>query len=103
MRASVQGYEDTLAVAVIDILREMTSDWDMGFGGEIGTETYLVRDLGCESIDIVQFVVALEERFQRRDLPMERLLMVDGRYVDDLSVKDVVAFLATYLNGNGSA
>ena len=45
-----------------------------------------IGDLGFESIDIVQFVVALEENFKRRDMPFEKLLMIDGRYVDELSV-----------------
>lgn len=84
---------------IIEILQQMTSDWDTGFSGEIGPHTHLVRDLNCESIDIVQFVVAIEERFQRRDLPMEKLLMVDGRYVDDLPVSEVVNFLYSNLNG----
>jgi acyl carrier protein len=83
---------------IIEILHQMTSDWDTGFSGEIGPDTYLVRDLNCESIDIVQFVVAIEERFKRRDFPMEKMLMVDGRYVDDLRVSEVVSFLYSYLN-----
>jgi acyl carrier protein len=90
--------KDQILSQLVEILRQMTSDWDTGFTGEIGPSTYLVCDLNCESIDIVQFVVAIEERFQRRDLPMEKLLMVDGRYVDDLRVNDVVDFLFAHLN-----
>jgi acyl carrier protein len=87
----------TITDDLVHILRDMTSDWDTGFSGGIGEDTYLVRDLGCESIDVVQFVVAIEEKFQRRDLPIEKLLMIDGRYVDDLRVGDVVAFLRRHL------
>jgi acyl carrier protein len=79
----------------------MTSDWDTGFSGGIGAQTWLVRDLGCESIDVVQFVVAIEERFQRRDFPIEKLLMVDDRYVDDLCVSQVVDFLYGHLGEEG--
>jgi acyl carrier protein len=75
----------------------MTSDWDQDYG-PIRPETRLMSDLTCESIDIVQFVVAVEERFQCRHLPFEQLLMIDGRYVDDLSVDDVVNFLDAHLN-----
>ena len=67
---------------IIHILETMTSDWDMEFTESIASNTGLVSDLAFESIDIVQFVVAIEERFQRRKLPFEELLMVDGRYVD---------------------
>jgi acyl carrier protein len=89
--------ESTITQDLVRILEEMTSDWDTGFAGGIGPDTFLVRDLGCESIDVVQFVVAIEECFQRRDLPIEKLLMIDGRYVDDLRVGDVVTFLRQQL------
>ena len=83
---------------VVLILEEMTSDWDIAYSGGIGPETGLISDLTCESIDIVQIVVALEERFHRRDLPFEKLLMTEGRYVDDISVRQVVDFLHRHLN-----
>jgi acyl carrier protein len=83
---------------VIAILEHITSDWDQDFAGGIRPESRLVADLGFESIDVVQFVSALEDRFRRTDLPFERLLMVDGRYVGDLSVASVVDFLDTQLN-----
>ena len=78
---------------VVSILEDITGDWDLDLSGGIGPETRLIADLGFESIDVVQFVVAIEQRFQRRDLPFEQLLMVDGRYRDDLHVVDIVDFL----------
>jgi acyl carrier protein len=84
---------------VVWILEEMTSDWDLDFEGGVGSGTRLIADLAFESIDVVQFVVALEERFGCRGLPFEQLLMSDGRYVDDLTVAQVAAFLDAHLNG----
>ena len=84
---------------VVSILEEMTSDWDLDLDGGIGSQTRLIEDLAFESIDVVQFVVELEQRFGRRGLPFEQLLMSDGRYVDDLTVIQVAAFLHTHLNG----
>lgn len=98
MEPVVQLDQETILNDIVRILGEMTSDWDTGFTGGIGPDTYLVRDLGCESIDVVQFVVAIEECFKRRNLPIEKLLMVDDRYVDDLRVSDIVAFLHRHLN-----
>jgi acyl carrier protein len=95
--SKVQTEREVILDKVIQILHTMTSDWDTGFSGPIGADTCLVSDLMCESIDIVQFVVALEECFGRRDLPMEKLLMIDGRYVDDLRVAEVVDFLCEHL------
>jgi acyl carrier protein len=101
MDQAVQIDNSTILREIVHILEEMTSDWDTGFSGGIGPATCLVADLGCESIDVVQFVVAIEERFKRRDFPIEKLLMVDDRYVDDLRVSDVVAFLHRQLNAEG--
>jgi acyl carrier protein len=89
---------DAILQDLIDILENMTSDWDMEFSGPMGPQTKLIADLGFESIDVVQFIVAIEERFQRRGLPFEELLMSDGRYVDEIRVGDTAEFLCTHLN-----
>jgi len=79
--------------ALTEILTDITADWDLDFTGGIGPSTRLIADLMFESIDVVELVVAVEERFDRRDLPFEELLMDDGRYVDDLTVSQIVNFL----------
>jgi acyl carrier protein len=79
--------------ALVGIVEEMTSDWDTTFEGQIGADTRLIQDLEFESIDIVQLIVAIETRFNRRDLPFEEVLMADGRYVDELSLGEVAEFL----------
>jgi len=86
--------------AVIRILKDITYDWDLEFGEAIGPETKLITDLGFESIDVVQFVVALEEHFRRRGLPWEEFLMVDGRYVDEIKIDDAATFLHRCLNNH---
>lgn len=88
---------------VVEILDGMTRDWDTGFAGGIGPDTSLMRDLTFESIDIVMLIVAIEERFQRKGLPFEELLMVDGRYVDDLRVSEIAGFLEKHLGRGGTA
>jgi acyl carrier protein len=90
--------EEMILASVTEILQDMTADWDMDLTGPIGTETKLVDDLGFESIDIVQFIVAIEERFQRRALPWEEILMSDGRYVDEIKVGDMLTLLLPHLN-----
>ena len=84
---------------VVSILENITGDWDIAYSGGIGPGTRLIEVLTCESIDIVQIVVALEERFDRRDMPFEMLLMIEGRYVDDLIVDEIVEFLYRHLSG----
>ncbi|HEV8440140.1 MAG TPA: phosphopantetheine-binding protein [Methylomirabilota bacterium] len=84
---------------VVNILNDMTTDWEVGFKGKIGPDTSLVADLAFESIDVVQLAVALEEHFGQEGLPFEKMLMTEGRYVDDLRVDQVVSFLADHLRG----
>jgi acyl carrier protein len=77
----------------IEMLQELTSDWDTDLESQISPTTSIVNDLGFESLDVVYLVTAIEQRYGRRDLPFEQLLMVDGRYVDDLTVTEIAAFL----------
>ncbi len=92
--------KETILQDIIHILEDMTSDWDMDMdiNEPIGSETKLIAGLGFESVDVVQFTVAIEECFKRRDLPVEELLMIDGVYVDEIKVEDVVSFLSQHLN-----
>lgn len=57
-------------------------------------DTRLLADLGFESIDIIQLVVAIQEDIVRRKLSFDQLLMKNGRYVDDLSIGQIAEYLA---------
>jgi acyl carrier protein len=76
----------------------MVRGWDEGFGGNVDHDTLLVADLGCESIDIVMLVVAIEQAFQRRGLPFDQMLRDGDKYVQDFSVRQLVDFLWRVLN-----
>ena len=89
--------KQTILDDLVKILEEMTGDWELDYEGGIGPGTRLIADLGFESIDVVQLIVAIEERFGRHDLPFETFLMKDGRYVDELVVSDTVDFLHGHL------
>jgi acyl carrier protein len=98
--ASAAGYvldREEILPRLVELLSELTSDSDRGFSGGIGRETRLVADLEFDSVDIVQFALLIEERFQRRKLPFEKLLMTDGRYKDDVTVREVAEFLVAWL------
>ena len=85
---------DALTSTVIGVLQDTIKDWDLELEDEISAETTLIEDLAFESIDIVQLSVALEQALGRKDLPFEKLFIEDGAYVDDVSVNDIVSFLA---------
>ncbi len=86
-----------LLAEISAILQSMTADWDNGYSEGVTWDTRLIGDLMFESIDIVQFIVAIEERFDCHELPFERLLMADGRYVEELTVDNIVAFLSEHM------
>jgi acyl carrier protein len=88
---------------VVEILGEMTREWDTGYSGSIGPDTLLMKDLTFESIDIVMLIVAIEERFGKKGMPFDNLLMVEGRYVEDLKVSEIAGFLAGHLGAGGAA
>lgn len=90
--------QEILLTEVSAILRSMTADWDIENSEHVTKETRLIADLMFESIDVVQFIVAIEERFHRNDLPFEQLLMADGRYVEELTVDEVLVFLSEQLS-----
>jgi acyl carrier protein len=82
---------------VIAVLKEMTADWDLEINGGIGPHVRLMRDLSFESIDVVQFVVSLEQNLNCKGIPFEKLFMRDGDYVEDLQVSEVIDFLHTQI------
>lgn len=81
----------TLAT-VITTLENLMQDWEID--EQIGSETRVVADLGFESIDLIQMVAALERAFRRYGISLVDMLVVDGRYVDDLSVGQIAASVA---------
>ena len=81
---------------LIVLLEDFTQDWDHEFQGPMDRETRLLADLGFESIDIIQLVVAIQEEVLRRKLSFDKLLMKDGRYVDDLSIGQIADYIAVH-------
>lgn len=86
--------QETMFPTIVGILEDFLEDLDTDFDAEITHKTRLLSDLGFESIDIIQLVVAIEETIGHRDVPFEQLLMHDGRYVEDLTVGQLVNFVS---------
>ncbi len=79
--------------AVVGVVNQTISDWDVDLPNGVTMDTLLMHDLAFESIDIVQFAVAIEQAAERKGLPFEKLFMKDGDYVDDVRLSQVVDFL----------
>ncbi|MBS0445533.1 MAG: acyl carrier protein [Proteobacteria bacterium] len=96
--AATKFTHDQIEKDLVALVADMTADWDLSFTGGVTPETRLMADLAFESIDVVQLVVAIEGHFGRRKMPFEQLMMVDGRYVQELQIKQIVDFLARQLD-----
>lgn len=93
----MQVTETNIHSTIINILQDMTQEWELELDGITGN-TKLVEDLSFASVDIIHLVVTLEEHFKQK-LGFDQLLMRGGRYVDDLSVDEIVTFVTQKLNG----
>jgi acyl carrier protein len=87
---------ETRVQQLIALIEDFTQDWDHEFDGGMSADSKLLGDLGFESIDIVQLVVAIEEDITKKKVPFDKLLMKDGRYVDDLSIGQIADFLVAH-------
>ncbi len=83
---------------LVGILEDMTSDWDFDYDGGIRPETRLIGDISFESIEVVQLMVLIEQHFELKNFSSEKLLMTDGRYVEELSVNEIADFLSTQVD-----
>jgi acyl carrier protein len=93
--ATRDGRDDAVLRDVIGVLEEMVQDdWDLDLDRPIGPETRVVADLTFTSIDLVALLSDIEALYERRDWPFEELLMVDGGYVEDLTVAQIAGFLS---------
>ncbi|MFZ1829359.1 MAG: acyl carrier protein [Candidatus Competibacteraceae bacterium] len=88
-RLTLQSIQQQLTV----LLNDMIQEWDIELLDPIGAETRLMADLGFESVDLMQLIVAIEQAFGVRGLPYEQVLMQDGGYVTEITTRQLADFL----------
>jgi acyl carrier protein len=84
---------------VIKLVEEMTEEWGLELDSPIAPADKLIENLDFSSVDFVQLFVSIEDKFQKK-LGFHDLLMVDGKYIDDLSITELVMFIANKLNSS---
>lgn len=89
---------DRFVPRLVSLLEDFTQDWDRDDETLMTRDTKLLADLGFESIDIIQLLVAIEEDITHKKVPFDQLLMSNGRYVDDLTIGRIADFLAQHLS-----
>lgn len=93
----MQVTEQQIQSTILDLLEEMTQDWDLEIDESISLTDKLIANLNFSSVDFVQLFVAIEDEFGRK-LGFNELIMPDDKYVDDLSVSQIVSFVEQKLN-----
>lgn len=92
----MQPLQQPVENSVIEIIEDLTQDWGLEDVGKIDGATCLVAQLDFASVDIIQLCVALEQHHGRK-LGFQELLMANGKYVDDLSIRQVAEFVTMKL------
>lgn len=88
---------ETVLAKLMELLQELTEDFDLDPDDAITPDAMLGEDLEFESTDVVELVVAIEHTFGRKRLPFQNLIARDGKYVD-FSVSELADFLVEQLN-----
>jgi acyl carrier protein len=79
--------------AILSLVHDITEDWDLE-ELEVTPQTRLLGELGFSSIDMLDFLSAVDRHYGRR-FQWRLLIVVDGVYIDDLSVAQIAEFVAS--------
>ena len=85
---------NTIEESIKDILHKMMANMD--FDEEIHPSTWLVADLGFESIDIVVLGTTIQQQIDEKLPFTEYLSQVGQREIRDISFDELVAFVQTH-------
>ncbi len=94
--------QQQLLTDVLGIMSQLAADWE--YSGTLDENTYLVRDLGLQSLDLVILGTSLQQRYGR--LPFAEFLAeigsrpLGGR---DVSVGELVAFVGKHREPTSSS
>lgn len=85
---------------LLGIMNQLADDWE--YSGEITSETFLVADLGLESIDIVVLATTMQNRY-KQSLPFAQFFgKIGQREIRDIRIDEFVEFVHQHLNNTDS-
>lgn len=83
---------------VYEVLQEIIEEYEMP-AIELTDEILLVNTLGLNSIDITHMLTSIDMRFSKH-LPYDNLLLKDGTFLPDFSLKQIIEFIHSYVNSS---
>jgi acyl carrier protein len=87
--------DPTVLADVLALMSQLAGDWE--YSGSITPDTYMLRDLGMESLDLVVLGTTLQQRYGRMPFA-EYLAEIGERPVEerDITVGDLVVYVSTH-------
>lgn len=90
--------KESIFNTLLGILNQMLGDWEYSEG--ITPKTFLIADLGLESLDIVVLGETIQKHYQRT-LPFAQFLAEIGqREIRDIRIDEFVEFIHQHLTSN---
>ncbi|MBN2886552.1 MAG: hypothetical protein JXM75_07600, partial [Chromatiaceae bacterium] len=84
---------DELHARLLPLLADLVPDWDFdGWEQRLDDDTRLIADLDLTSVEFIDLFVGIEKAVGR-SIGFHDLLMVDGRYITDLRLGDLLDFV----------
>lgn len=90
-----QATREAVFETVLDILMKMDEEWEDAV--EITLDTWLVADLGLESIDIVVLGTTIQEQYDTSMPFAEFLAKIGEQEIRDIRVDQFVDFVCQHL------
>lgn len=82
----------TVEDVIVGLVRELVEDWGLD-DVDVARETTLKGDMGFESADTMQIFTAIAEHYRGVDFKFQHLVMKDNKFVDDLTVGQIIVFV----------
>lgn len=100
LSAMAEITKDSVYETVLELMTKLAEDWD--YEGEITSETWLVSDLGLESIDVVVLATTIQNHYDRTLPFAEFMADIGQREVRDIKLDEIVEFAYRNLSAPAS-
>lgn len=87
----------TVEQVIMGLMQEFAEDW--GLDIELTKTSKLKGDIGFDSSDTMQLFAAIQESYKSVPFKFQDLVMKDEKFVDDLTIGQVTAFVIKSLSG----
>jgi acyl carrier protein len=96
----MQITREKIQADMLMLLQKLADDWE--YGGDITRDTYLLSDMGFESLDVVILSTSMQE-YYKQALPFTDLFAEIGRREQrDISIGEWVDFTYRHLNSHAA-